>query len=125
MPSIELRGGGVKARRPRASAVEAKRRALHAAEHSASIACVMANGRTDRSTRDQLARPAQDKTFPENFPHDLRAQQTGGRRALSGDGDSQTVTRTIGSHGVSDPVRAGAERSLTSAAGSLTPWSLL
>jgi hypothetical protein len=33
----ELGAGGVKARRPRARAVEAKRRALHAAEHSASI----------------------------------------------------------------------------------------
>jgi hypothetical protein len=42
LPIDELRGGSVKARRPRARAVEAKRRALHAAEHSASIECVMA-----------------------------------------------------------------------------------
>lgn len=33
----QLRAGGVKARRPLASAVEAERRALHAAEQSASI----------------------------------------------------------------------------------------
>jgi hypothetical protein len=45
---IELRGGGVKARRPRASAVEAKRRAFYAEEHSGSIELVMANGRADR-----------------------------------------------------------------------------
>jgi hypothetical protein len=38
----ELRGVSVKARRPRARAVEAKRRALHADEHSASIRGVMA-----------------------------------------------------------------------------------
>jgi hypothetical protein len=42
LPIDELRGGSVKARRPRARAVEAKRRALHAAEHSANIECVMA-----------------------------------------------------------------------------------
>jgi hypothetical protein len=47
LPTEELRGGGVKARRPRASAVEAKRRALYAAEHSASIECVMADGDAD------------------------------------------------------------------------------
>lgn len=39
--------------------------------------------------------------------------------------DLQTATTTLGSHGVSDPVRAAAGRSLTPAAGSLTPWSLL
>jgi hypothetical protein len=54
---IELRGGGVKARRPRASAVEAKRRAFHAEEHSASIELVMANGRADRFRRvDRIVR---------------------------------------------------------------------
>ena len=37
-----LRAGVVKARRPRASAVEAERRALHDAEHSASLERVMA-----------------------------------------------------------------------------------
>jgi hypothetical protein len=42
LPIDELRAGRVKARRPRASAVEAKRRALHAAEHSASIEGMMA-----------------------------------------------------------------------------------
>ena len=43
MPIDELRAGGVKARRPRARAGEAKRSALYAAEHSASIECVMAS----------------------------------------------------------------------------------
>jgi hypothetical protein len=43
LPIDELRGGSVKARRPRARAVEAKRRALHAAEHSANIERVMAD----------------------------------------------------------------------------------
>ena len=38
----DLRAGTVKARRPRASAVEAKRRALHGAEHRASMDRVMA-----------------------------------------------------------------------------------
>ena len=38
----ELRAGTVKARRPRASAVEAKRRALHGDEHRSSIDRVMA-----------------------------------------------------------------------------------
>jgi len=51
----ELRGGGVKARRPRDSAVKAKRRALHAAEHSASIKYVMAAGHTRGSTRGYIA----------------------------------------------------------------------
>lgn len=38
----DLRAGTVKARRPRASAVEAKRRALHGAEHRSSMDRVMA-----------------------------------------------------------------------------------
>jgi hypothetical protein len=42
MAKTELSAGDVKARRPRVSAVVAKRRTLHAAEHSASIECVMA-----------------------------------------------------------------------------------
>jgi hypothetical protein len=49
MANHGLCGGGVKARRPRVSAVEAKRRALHADEHSASIEFVMA-GAADVST---------------------------------------------------------------------------
>jgi hypothetical protein len=77
-----LRGGGVKARRPRASAVEAKRRVLHAAEHSASIGCVMASGRADLSTRDHCAPPAAELDFPETFPHDLPARQTRWRRSF-------------------------------------------
>lgn len=44
MPIRDLRTGTVKARRPRASAVEAKRRALHGAEHRSSIDRVMAGG---------------------------------------------------------------------------------
>jgi hypothetical protein len=39
-----LRAGTVKARRPRACAVGAKRRALHGAEHRCSIVVVMADG---------------------------------------------------------------------------------
>jgi hypothetical protein len=42
MPIRELCAGTVKARRPRASAVEAKRRALHGAEHRSNIDRVMA-----------------------------------------------------------------------------------
>ncbi len=41
----DLRGGTVKARRPRTCAVAAKRRALHGAEHRSSIECVMVGTR--------------------------------------------------------------------------------
>ena len=121
----ELRGGGVKARRPRASAVEAKRRALHAAEHSASIECVMANARADLSARDHFARAAQNKIFPETLPHHSRARQTAGRRSSSGRLQLADCDEDRWQHGVSAPVRPAAGRDLTPAAGSLTPWSLL
>lgn len=44
MPADHLRAGTVKARRPRARAGEAKRSALHGAEHRCSIVVVMADG---------------------------------------------------------------------------------
>jgi hypothetical protein len=82
LPVERRRGGGVKARRPRASAVGAKRRALHAAEHSASIECVMAN-RHPLSVDARLRRtPGTNKILREIFPHDLRADQSAWRRSF-------------------------------------------
>jgi hypothetical protein len=44
LPDDHLRAGTVKARRPRVCAGEAKRSALHGAEHRCSIVVVMAGG---------------------------------------------------------------------------------
>jgi len=44
LPTDHLRAGIVKARRPRARAVGAKRRALHGAEHRCTIDVGMADG---------------------------------------------------------------------------------
>jgi hypothetical protein len=61
LQSGELRAGAVKARRPRADTRVggAKRRALHGAEHSSKLGCVMAE-RTTADTKPGL-RPLDDE----------------------------------------------------------------
>ena len=77
------------------SAVEAKRRALHAAEHSANIERVMANRGAERSTLELLLPFRRRTRCPENFP--ARIARTSDRRAALFRPDncgSQTVART-------------------------------
>jgi hypothetical protein len=82
---------------------------LHAAEHSASIECVMANGGANLSMRDHIVGPAQNELLRETFPHDLRARPSVAAALFRPDDcDSETVARTVDSQGVSDPVRAAA-----------------
>ena len=67
--SGELGGGAVKARRPRAGTRVggAKRRALHGAEHSSKVDCVMA-ARTTAEATQVLRQPADRETcFPEDM----------------------------------------------------------
>jgi hypothetical protein len=103
--SGELRAGAIKAQRPRAGTRVggAKRRALHGAEHSSTLGCVMAARTTAEAKRGLLHLDDGDIRFQDEASEPRDTYVTGGRRERRRWTPQAADNLPDGQWGVSDP----------------------